>query len=40
MATGIHFWFMQIKKITQGYRLGNKVEFVLGPHISANQKRS
>ena len=31
MATGVHFGFMQIKKLAQGRRLGNKAEFVLGP---------
>ena len=39
MATGVHFGFMQIKKIAQGCRLGNKAEFVLGPHMSANQQK-
>ena len=37
MATGVNFGFMQIKKIAQGCHLGNKAEFVLGPHMSANQ---
>ena len=40
MATGIHFGFMQIKKIAQGCRLGNKAEFVLGPHMNANQQKN
>ena len=39
-ATGIHFGFMQIKKIAKGCRLGNKAEFVLGPHMSANQQKT
>ena len=33
MATGVRFGFMQIKKIAQGYRLGNKA------HMSANQQK-
>ena len=40
MATGIHFGFMQIKKIAQGCRLGNKAEFVLGPHVSTNHQQN
>ena len=39
MATGVHFGFMQIKKIAQGCRLGNKAEFVLRPHMSANRQK-
>ena len=39
MATGIHFGFMQIKKIAQGCRLGNKAEFVLGPHVSTKHQK-
>ena len=39
MATGVHFGFMQIKKIAQGCRLGNKAEFVLGPHMSKKVHR-
>ena len=39
MATGIHFVFMQIKKIAQGCRLGNKAEFVLGPHVRTNHQQ-
>ena len=37
MATGIHFGFMQIKKIAQGCRLGNHAECVLGSHVSSLQ---
>ena len=40
MATGIHFGFMQIKKIAQGCRLGNTAEFILGPHVSTNHQKS
>ena len=40
MANRIRFGFMQIKKIAQGCRLGNKAEFVPGPHMSANQQKS
>ena len=39
MATGIHFGFMQIKKIAQSCRLGNQAEFVLGPRVNANQQK-
>ena len=37
MLTGFHFGFMQIKKIAQICRLGNRAEFVLGPNMNANQ---
>ena len=39
MATRIHFGLMQIKKITQGCRLSNKAEFVIEPHMSADQQK-
>ncbi len=40
MSTGVHFGFMQIKKNAQSCRLGNKAEFVLGPHMNANQQKN
>ncbi len=39
MSTGVHFGCMQIKKIAQSCRLGNKAEFVLGRHMNATQQQ-
>ena len=40
MSTGVHFGFMQIKKLPQVYRLDNTAEFVLGPHMNSNQQKN
>ena len=38
ISPSIHFGLVQIKKIAEGSRLGNKAEFVLGAHMSPNQQ--
>ena len=40
MGSGGHLGFMQIMRVAQSCHLGNKAEFVLGPHqITNHQKR-
>ena len=35
-----HLAFMQIKKVAQGYRLGNQAEFVPRPNMNTNQQKN